>query len=178
MVRTRVGYAGGRKPRPSYYAMGDHTECLEIDYDSKVVGLEELLQVYLRLPHVHSRTHSRQYRNVIFYRHQDEKDLARALMAREQAKYVDLEPFHNFTAAEDYHQKYYLQDCEVMEDYASWFPDFNDFNDSTAVARANAYVAGYGKASQVREDLPKLGLTAKGQQRLVRLHGSPGFQCY
>ena len=58
-MRTRVGYAGGRQPRPSYYAMGDHTESLEIDYDPELIGLEELLKIYAGLPHVHSRTHSR-----------------------------------------------------------------------------------------------------------------------
>ena len=33
VVRTRVGYAGGTEPEPSYYSLGDHTEVVQVEYD-------------------------------------------------------------------------------------------------------------------------------------------------
>ena len=33
VVRTRVGYAGGTRTDPSYHALGDHTEVLQVDFD-------------------------------------------------------------------------------------------------------------------------------------------------
>ena len=46
MVRTRVGYAGGRKARPTYRDLGDHTETIEIDYDPEEISFEDLLTVF------------------------------------------------------------------------------------------------------------------------------------
>ena len=172
-----MGYAGGRKPNPTYYAMGDHTESLEVDFDPTRVSLEQLLQIYAKLPHVRSRSYSRQYRNAIFYRTEAELQVIQRTLAETGKTFVDIESLRDFTLAEDYHQKYYLQDSDVMEDYNTIYDDFWEFNDSTAAARANGYISGYGSAAQLRQDLPRLGLTPRNQQRLARLHGSPGFQC-
>jgi len=35
VIRTRVGYAGGDKPSPTYRSIGDHTETVQIDFDPK-----------------------------------------------------------------------------------------------------------------------------------------------
>ena len=40
VVRTRVGYAGGTNPDPTYHALGDHTEVVQVDYDLDENGLE------------------------------------------------------------------------------------------------------------------------------------------
>ena len=40
VLRTRVGYAGGTKPSPTYYSLGDHTETVELDYDPEVRELD------------------------------------------------------------------------------------------------------------------------------------------
>ena len=37
VVRTRVGYAGGTTPEPTYHDLGDHTEAVQVEYDPTVI---------------------------------------------------------------------------------------------------------------------------------------------
>jgi len=43
VIRTRVGYAGGRKKNPDYHNLGDHTEAVQVDYDPRRISYEQLL---------------------------------------------------------------------------------------------------------------------------------------
>ncbi|MFB6175557.1 MAG: peptide-methionine (S)-S-oxide reductase, partial [Halobaculum sp.] len=43
VVRTRVGYAGGTEPDPTYHDIGGHTEAFQIDYDPDVISYTDLL---------------------------------------------------------------------------------------------------------------------------------------
>ena len=43
MVRTRVGYTGGRKKNPTYHDLGEHTESLQIDFDPVRITYADLL---------------------------------------------------------------------------------------------------------------------------------------
>ena len=45
MLRTRVGYAGGTTPSPTYHSIGDHSEAIEIDFDPKVLNYDELVSI-------------------------------------------------------------------------------------------------------------------------------------
>ena len=46
MRRTRVGYSGGTRENPTYTALGDHTETLQIDFDPSVVSYRDLLAIF------------------------------------------------------------------------------------------------------------------------------------
>ena len=46
MLATRVGYAGGRHPRPTYHDFGDHREAVEVSYDPRRISYRELLDVF------------------------------------------------------------------------------------------------------------------------------------
>jgi hypothetical protein len=46
------------------------------------------------------------------------------------------------------------------------YPAEEDFAGSTAAARINGYVAGYGDLRQLREELATLGLSDGGRKRL------------
>ncbi|CAN0462336.1 unnamed protein product, partial [Phaeothamnion confervicola] len=67
VVRTRVGYSGGQQPNPTYDAIGDHTETVEVDYDPSKISFEKILEVYATAPNVHRAAWKRQYRNAVFY---------------------------------------------------------------------------------------------------------------
>ena len=43
VVRTRVGYAGGTTENPTYHDLGDHTECVQIDYDPRALSFDQVL---------------------------------------------------------------------------------------------------------------------------------------
>jgi len=46
VIRTRVGYTGGSSKHPTYHAMGDHTESIQIDYDPEKTTYRKLLKIF------------------------------------------------------------------------------------------------------------------------------------
>ena len=112
MLRTRVGYCGGKKEHPTYYSLGDHTEAFSIDYDPGILSYADLLGYFWNGHRCERNNSSRQYINAVFYRDVVQKKLAEA-SRDEQAKNVtsvatELHPVGKFTYAEGYHHKYYL----------------------------------------------------------------------
>ena len=46
VLATRVGYAGGTTAEPTYGEMGAHSETIEVDFDPRLIGLGQLLDVF------------------------------------------------------------------------------------------------------------------------------------
>ena len=70
-----------------------------------------------------------------------------------------------FYPAEDYHQKYYLRGIPRLEaEFEAKYPDISDFTRSTAVARVNGYVGGFGTSENLQEELELLGLSVESQE--------------
>jgi peptide-methionine (S)-S-oxide reductase len=46
VLRTRVGYAGGSSPNPTYQSIGDHSETIEITFDPSLLSYERLLDLF------------------------------------------------------------------------------------------------------------------------------------
>jgi len=109
VVRTRVGYAGGSEPNPSYYSLGDHTEVLQVEYDPDKVEYEELLEVFWANHSPFSDPYKRQYRGVVLTRDSRQQAAAEASKAAladrtGQSVQTAVESLETFTLAEDYHQ--------------------------------------------------------------------------
>ena len=69
---------------------------------------------------------------------------------------------------EAYHQKYRLQQRpELMKEFSAIYPSFEDFINSTAAARVNGYVSGYGECEALQEELNLFGLSPQGNERLL-----------
>jgi len=47
------------------------------------------------------------------------------------------------------------------------FPSEKDFVNSTAAARVNGYIGGYGTMTAVKEELDQLGLSEEGRKKLL-----------
>ena len=114
------GYSGGKEQFPTYnnVAAGrtSHTEAVEIMYDPNTVNLDHLLNIYWKsFDPTNGRgvapDFGRQYRPVLFYRTEEEKQImeaskqALALELKEDIA-VEIVPFEKFWKAEDYHQDY------------------------------------------------------------------------
>jgi peptide-methionine (S)-S-oxide reductase len=183
-VRTRVGYAGGTKPNPTYYALGDHTETIQIDYDPAVISYETLLAVFWDSHDPAAPAWSRQYMSILFTHDGEQQRLAEASQAREAARsgkkiLTEIRPAGAFYRAEEEHQKHLLRfEREIDGELRAFFPAFDDYVDSTAVARINGYLGGYGTAAELQQDLPGFGLSSGTAERLARLvarrPGRPG----
>lgn len=184
MVRTRVGYTGGRKASPTYHDLGDHTETLQIDFDPTRMTFADVLNLFWKSHNPCGGRWSRQYMSALFYHDEEQKRLALATLDREAARRrnqitTEILPASEFYRAEDYHQKYMLQRrFELMSEFAAMYPDFRAFTDSTAAARVNGYLGGNGKASTLRQEIDGFGLSAAGKNALLRYCGSPsGASC-
>lgn len=161
IVRTRVGYAGGTARNPTYYALDDHTEVVQIEYDPSQWAYAELLEVVWS-NHNWTTSQKRQYRGVILAHDDTQREIAEgsqaALVDRTgQSVATAVESLDHFYYAEDYHQKYELRTVPVVADELEEL--YGDaFTESTVATRLNGFVAGYGTVDQHRELLASLDL--------------------
>jgi peptide-methionine (S)-S-oxide reductase len=175
VIRTRVGYAGGSKENPTYHSLGNHAETIEIDYDPTRISYAELLDVFVESHDVTARPWSRQYASIVFYHDEAQRRLAEEVLAREATRRgrpvtTEVVAYERFYLAEDYHQKYRLRSRpEFLAEFQAIYPEEADFVDSTAVARVNGYVAGYGGLAALRAEIDDLGLSPAAGQKLLEL---------
>lgn len=148
VVRTRVGYAGGTKPNPTYFSLGDHTEVVQVEYDPTALSYDDLLDVFWANHNWASPARKRQYRGVVLAHDESQYEVAsqrRDATANRTGRTVatDVEPLERFFRAEAYHQKYELQSTPVVGDeLENLYGD--TFVDSTVIARLNGFIAGHG----------------------------------
>lgn len=175
VIRTRVGYGGGTTANPTYYDIGNHSETVQVDYNPTVISYEQLLAAFWSSHDPTIRGYPEQYRPAIFYTIDQQKILANESKQAEETKlgktiYTAIEPYTNFYVAEDYHQKYYLRNTlGVVEALFSIYPNPADFRDSTAVARLNGYVGGYGDLDTLQRNLDTFGLSESGKKELLQI---------
>ncbi|MCB9344297.1 MAG: peptide-methionine (S)-S-oxide reductase MsrA [Lewinellaceae bacterium] len=116
------GYAGGHTENPTYEEVCSHTtghtETVQVFYDPKIISYQTLLEVYFgscdpTQVNGQGPDHGDSYRSVIFYRTEEERNLAEAQKKQldESGIYrkpiaVIIQPFTVFYMAEDYHQNY------------------------------------------------------------------------
>lgn len=111
---------------------------------------------------------------IIFYHDDEQKEAAlksKSELQNDRGRDVttQVEPFSKFYMAEDYHQKYYLQnDAELAYEIKTYYPDFEDFVNSTAAARLNGLVGGYAGPDLTAEELESYGLSALGLELIQR----------
>ncbi len=118
--KTIVGYDGGTLADPIYEKVSSgvthYVEATKIIFDPAKVSYSQLLTYYFK--HIDPTAkdaqfcdHGRQYRAVIFYVNQEQKQQAEASLTKVKKLfpqvYVDVAPTTHFYNAEDYHQDYY-----------------------------------------------------------------------
>lgn len=117
------GFAGGKTVNPTYEEVctgtTGHAEVVQITFDKTVTSLDEIFKVFFT---VHDPTTlnrqgadvGTQYRSVIFYKNEEQKKAAQAIISDLEKEKVynspivtTVEPLNQFYKAEDYHQNYY-----------------------------------------------------------------------
>ena len=181
-MRTRAGYCGGEKEKPTYRSMGDHTESISIDYDPTVISYDDLLKYFWAGHRCDSLNRSTQYMNAVFYRNEEQQEAALESLEQEADRKgvasmrvkTKVVPVNHFTYAEGYHQKYALsRTSESRLFLESIYPSAKELADSTVATRLNAYLGSGMKKdwASFAKELPKYGLP---DSLLTRLKPSLG----
>lgn len=135
------GYAGGLRKNPSYEqvctGVSGHAEVVEITYDPNVITYEEILDIFWE---IHNPTtlnaqgadKGTQYRSVIYYYNDVQKEKALASIEKAQKEWDDpivtkLSHAPEFYKAEAYHQNYYSEHPTQGYCYAVIAPKIEKF---------------------------------------------------
>jgi len=79
-------------------------------------------------------------------------------------------PYTGFTRAEDYHQKHTLKRfLGLTNEIKAIYPSEKDLTDSTAAARLNGYLGGYGSCDMLKDEIDLLGLSEEGRSDLASI---------
>jgi peptide-methionine (S)-S-oxide reductase len=129
VIKVTSGYSGGTVKNPSYRevctGLTGHAEVCQILYNPKEVSYKELLEAFWQThdPTTLNRQGNdagTQYRSVIFYHNQEQKQLAEKYKAEldksgafDKPIVTAIDPFTLFYPAEDYHQNYYNQNGDA-----------------------------------------------------------------
>jgi peptide-methionine (S)-S-oxide reductase len=129
------GYSGGTVPNPSYQVVctggTGHAEVVQVRFDPSIISYSDLLRVFFTIhdPTTLNRQGGdigTQYRSVIFYHDEEQKQFAAQVMAEIEAAQIwdqpvvtQIEPCEVFYPAEDYHQEYFTNNlyqpyCQIV----------------------------------------------------------------
>lgn len=120
ILKTTVGYANGNTENPEYKdvkaGLTGHAETLKIQYDSTLISLSKILDLYFDIIDPVSINQQGEdigisYRTGIYYVDETDLKTIQSKYNEIQKKYdsklaVELETLKNFFNAEEYHQKY------------------------------------------------------------------------
>jgi peptide-methionine (S)-S-oxide reductase len=123
VIETEVGYAGGDVENPTYEQVctgkTGHAEVCQIKFDPEKISYNELLEIFFKThdPTTLNRQGAdvgTQYRSVIFYHNETQKNLAIEFIKKLEREGVfskpivtQVEPLKNYYRAEEYHQNYF-----------------------------------------------------------------------
>jgi len=149
VIDVKSGYSGGEVVNPTYREVCSgrtgHAEVIEVAYDPAEVSFKDIFCVHLGThdPTTLNRQGAdsgTQYRSVIFYRNEEEKQTALDLIEEYETALgktivTEVKPFAAFFAAEPEHQNYYNENsdrnpyCDVaivpkLAKFRAAFPEF------------------------------------------------------
>jgi peptide-methionine (S)-S-oxide reductase len=129
------GYSGGSVKNPTYEEVCSgatgHAEAIQVTYDPAIIPYQDLLEVFWKThdpttPNRQGHDIGPQYRSVIFYHTDEQKQLAERYKQKLDKSglfgepiVTQIVPFKEFYRAEDYHQNYYAGNskqryCQVV----------------------------------------------------------------
>lgn len=133
VIDAAAGYCGGSTERPTYEEVCSdetgHAEVVQVRFDADRVGYDQLLDVFFASHDPTTKDRQgpdvgRQYRSVVFYHDDGQRQAAEAARARWDASgrfhrpiVTEIAPAAPFWRAEEYHQRYLekrgLASCHV-----------------------------------------------------------------
>ncbi len=127
VVSVVSGFAGGATENPTYPEVcaggTGHAEVVQVEYDSEVISYREILEIFFEIhdPTTLNRQGNdvgAQYRSIILYVDERQKQLTEQVMAVVAGKYdvplvTELRAFKKFYPASDEHQDYFNRNSDA-----------------------------------------------------------------
>lgn len=122
------GYSGGKLPgQPTYRevcsGLSGHAEVIQVTFDSDIINYHDLITIFMTShdPTQFNRQgadHGTQYRSVIFYHSEDQKEIAGKVFEELKEEFpspivTELSPAEKFYLAEADHQNFYNDNSEA-----------------------------------------------------------------
>ncbi len=123
VLKVSSGYCGGHVLKPTYEQVCNkttgHAEVIQVVFDPQQITYDELLEVFWQThdPTTLNRQgndEGPQYRSAVFYHNEEQKQKAEHYKealngsgAFNNPVVTSIEPYHNYSEAEPYHQNYY-----------------------------------------------------------------------
>jgi peptide-methionine (S)-S-oxide reductase len=123
VVKVDPGYAGGKVPNPTYEQVctdkTGHAEVVQVTFDPEILSYRELLEVFFSIhdpttPNRQGADFGTQYRSVIFYHDNAQKEAAETIIKDLSGEKVfrspivtQVVPFEKFYPAENNHREYF-----------------------------------------------------------------------
>ena len=123
VISVESGYSGGPSVKPTYAEVctgnSGHVEVARIVFDPTIISFSQLLFVFWRVhdpttPNQQGNDVGEQYRSVVFYHNDKQKEIAEKVLAETTAAgewdkpiITAIEPLKNYYPAENYHQNYF-----------------------------------------------------------------------
>lgn len=150
VVAVTSGYAGGQETNPTYRDVCEgstgHAEVVKIDFQPDEVSLEELLDIFWQAHNPTSLNRQgadigTQYRSVVLYNSDAQKETAQASKAKAQAGFerpivTEIEPLETFYPGEDYHQGYYRANSSAPYCFAVIHPKLRKLEEHGTIPAA------------------------------------------
>lgn len=127
------GYAGGQTPKPAYEQVSTgttgHAETVQLTFDPAVISYNDILDIFWAIhnpttPNRQGNDVGPQYRSVILYNSDEQREQAEASKQRAQTLWPDLivtqiVPLDHFYEAEEYHHNYFRRNpaqayCQIV----------------------------------------------------------------
>lgn len=141
ILKVISGYAGGTVPNPTYDQVctgrTGHAEVIQIEYDPAKITYGQIIDLFWKAhdPTTLNRQGAdsgTQYRSIILYRTDEERDIAEKSKAAAQAQFKDkivteIVPLKAFYPAEQYHQDFYQNNPDYPYSRAVIAPKLEKF---------------------------------------------------
>ena len=129
IINVKSGYAGGTTASPTYEQVctgtTGHAEVVQVTFDPNIISFKDILEIFFTAHdpttlNMQGADVGTQYRSVIFYHNERQKEIAEQTIQKfDAAKVWDdsivttIEPLKKFYKAEDYHRKYFQRHPEA-----------------------------------------------------------------
>ncbi len=121
VLKTRVGYSGGKTPNATYRNHGNHAEAVEILFDPAKISFRQILEFFFQIHDPTTRNRQgndvgTSYRSAIFFTTEEQRRVAENTIADVDASglwpgkaVTEIAPAGDFWEAEPEHQDYLLR---------------------------------------------------------------------